>query len=136
MKTSEEVNVARLRRRQQDKINGNNTQSTSDARANSPPNSVTSIAEQTECVRVLRYLFVIATLIFHSSNQESSKINCKKKKKKNKNAQSTVDTDDSKDDVLNNNQSDDKCPVCFMIFPLNMTHDNRGQHVNEHYTDD
>jgi hypothetical protein len=23
-----------------------------------------------------------------------------------------------------------------MIFPLNMSHDDRSQHVNEHYTDD
>ncbi|CAF1334748.1 unnamed protein product [Adineta steineri] len=31
---------------------------------------------------------------------------------------------------------EDKCPLCFMIFPQNMTKQDRQLHVNEHYTDD
>jgi hypothetical protein len=29
----------------------------------------------------------------------------------------------------------EKCLVCFMIFPRNMVHRDRVQHINEHYTD-
>ena len=28
-----------------------------------------------------------------------------------------------------------KCPACFMIFPQNMSKDERNEHVNEHFPD-
>ncbi|UJR28507.1 hypothetical protein I4U23_009745 [Adineta vaga] len=28
-----------------------------------------------------------------------------------------------------------RCPICFMLYPTNITRDDRLQHVNEHYTD-
>jgi hypothetical protein len=30
----------------------------------------------------------------------------------------------------------EKCPVCFMIFPLTMTERDQSEHVSEHYRDD
>jgi hypothetical protein len=30
----------------------------------------------------------------------------------------------------------EKCPVCFMIFPLTMTARDQSEHVSEHYRDD
>lgn len=41
-------------------------------------------------------------------------------------------------DIMNTNDYDPniKCPICFMIFPSNMTPNDRHQHVNEHIVDD
>jgi hypothetical protein len=38
--------------------------------------------------------------------------------------------------IRNNDDWNDKCPICFMIFPLNMIDADRHQHVNEHMVDD
>ncbi len=38
--------------------------------------------------------------------------------------------------IKQDNDSTNKCPICFMIFPLSMSQDERSQHVNEHYGDD
>ncbi len=38
--------------------------------------------------------------------------------------------------IIRDNDSINKCPICFMIFPLSMTQDERSQHANEHYADD
>ncbi len=55
---------------------------------------------------------------------------------------STTDEDLSinKNDKLETNLTHhevfaDKCPICYMIFPQNMTLNNRNIHVNEHYKD-
>ncbi|CAF1504281.1 unnamed protein product [Adineta steineri] len=36
----------------------------------------------------------------------------------------------------NSNQLISKCPICYMIFPSNMSYHNRHQHINEHMIDD
>jgi hypothetical protein len=129
-KNLEEKDIARRRRRLK-KVNDDKMENNSGATASLQSNSTTSDSKQTECVCVLKRLFVVILLIFIFSDRQSSKI-----KPKRRSDQSTVNTDDSKNQVINDDQSDNKCPICFMIFPLNMTRDNRQQHVNEHYTDD
>jgi hypothetical protein len=129
-KNLEEKDDAR-RRRRRFKENGNKMESTSGISASSSSNPVTSNSKQTECVCVLNSLFIIVPSILIFSDRQSSEI-----KSERKNGQSIDNTDDSKNQVMNDDQSNNKCPICFMIFPFNMKRDNRQQHVNEHYTDD
>jgi hypothetical protein len=134
-RNSEEVNVDTQqnasRRRRREKMDGNKIENTSGASASSPPNPITSNSKQTECVSILKRLSVIVILIFIFSDQQSSETKFNRK-----NDHSQANTDNSKNRVMNDDESNNKCPICFMIFPLNMKRDNRQQHVNEHYTDD
>ena len=34
------------------------------------------------------------------------------------------------------NETTEKCPICFMIFPQSMNKQDRERHANEHYGDD
>ncbi|CAF2579673.1 unnamed protein product [Rotaria sp. Silwood2] len=61
------------------------------------------------------------SLPVESSNDDSRSIN---------------NSNNSKDNNLNENDAINKCPICLMIFPLKMKHDDRSQHINEHCTDD
>jgi hypothetical protein len=54
----------------------------------------------------------------------------------NVNDRSTNNNNNSKANTANGDDSIDKCPVCFMIFPSHMTKYDRQQHVYEHMTDD
>ncbi len=48
----------------------------------------------------------------------------------------TTENKKLKPDVNNADNSIDKCPVCFMIFPSYMTSLSRTLHVDEHYKDE
>jgi hypothetical protein len=50
--------------------------------------------------------------------------------------QVTVNSHQLENNVSNRDQLDEKCPICFMIFPLSMSASDRHQHANEHYADD
>lgn len=41
----------------------------------------------------------------------------------------------TRSNVMNNDDMVDKCPACFMIFPLTMGAQERSQHVNQHFGD-
>lgn len=41
-----------------------------------------------------------------------------------------------RNEVVENENPIDKCPICYMIFPMGMPSNERIQHVNEHYSDD
>jgi hypothetical protein len=49
---------------------------------------------------------------------------------------SRAGNDISNSDVKGGDETIDKCPVCFMIFPKNMGKQDREKHANEHYLDD
>lgn len=49
---------------------------------------------------------------------------------------STSSSDDQKFFDIKDNNLLEKCPVCFMTFPLSTTNRDRTKHVGEHYTDD
>lgn len=49
--------------------------------------------------------------------------------------QDAVQENDSLDFNSNSESVIEKCPLCYMIFPLKMIEQERIQHVNEHYTD-
>lgn len=42
----------------------------------------------------------------------------------------------SNDDVRNYNNENDKCPICYMIYPSYMKHCDKQLHVNEHMADE
>jgi hypothetical protein len=46
------------------------------------------------------------------------------------------DNKNPKTDFNEDDNSIDKCPICFMIFPSNMTQIGRSMHVNEHCKDE
>ncbi len=50
--------------------------------------------------------------------------------------QSTNNNNNSKACTAIGDDSNNKCPICFMIFPLTMTHVDRNKHVDEHMIDD
>ncbi|CAF0984202.1 unnamed protein product [Rotaria sordida] len=50
----------------------------------------------------------------------------------NDDSRSINNSNNSKGRDLNDKDEINKCPICLMIFPLKMTHDDRSQHVNEH----
>ncbi|CAF3442374.1 unnamed protein product [Rotaria socialis] len=62
----------------------------------------------------------------HSLTPESSNID----------SQAINDSNKSTENILNNDDSINKCPICCMIFPIKMKHDDRSRHINEHCTDD
>ncbi len=48
----------------------------------------------------------------------------------------TNDFNTPKTDFKKDDNSIDKCPTCFMIFPTNMSEAARTMHVEEHYKDE
>jgi hypothetical protein len=129
-KTLETRDDARRRRRLNHK-NNNEIENASTTNASSPSDSVASNSKQIECVYAMKYFFVIVHLLFLFSDQQLPE---EKPKKKSNQTRST--TNDSNNQVTNVDESNNKCPVCFMIFPLSMTSYDRQQHVNEHYIED
>jgi hypothetical protein len=77
------------------------------------------------------YLSVVIHLIFLFSDRSLSE-----KKPKKKNNPTISPTNDSNNQSTKIDESNNKCPVCFMIFPLHMSAKDRQQHANEHYIDD
>jgi hypothetical protein len=57
------------------------------------------------------------------------------KPKKNSNPKKST-TNDSNSQETNIDESNNKCPICYMIFSSYLSSKDRQQHVNEHYTDD
>ncbi|CAF2583846.1 unnamed protein product [Rotaria sp. Silwood2] len=102
-------NARRRRRRCKENDKTENTSSTS---VSSSPNSITSSSKQT-------------------NNQQTSDTQSKRK-----DDQLTDTKNTSKKQGKNDNDSNDKCPICFMIFPSNLTRSDRNRHVNEHIIDD
>jgi hypothetical protein len=54
----------------------------------------------------------------------------------NVNDRSASSNNNSETYAANGDDSNNKCPICFMIFPLNMTYHDRQKHVGEHMIDD
>jgi len=51
------------------------------------------------------------------------------------NDRSTSNNNNSEHYPTIDDDSINKCPICFMIFPLTMTHNDRYRHVDEHMID-
>jgi hypothetical protein len=119
------------RRRRQNKDNNNNTENSSDTTASPALDLSTTNSKQTKCVCTLKHLSLVVLSIFIFSDHHTSKTKPKKQ-----NEQPAAKNDDSKSQVTNGDEPNNKCPICFMIFPLSMISSDRHQHVNEHMVDD
>ncbi|CAF1040735.1 unnamed protein product [Rotaria sp. Silwood1] len=110
MNTTTEENARRRRRRCKD--NDKKTENNSGNSTSLSPNSIASSSKPTNNRQ---------TLETQSKREDSQRTGTK---------------NDSKKQDKNTDDSNDKCPICFMIFPLNLTRSDRHQHVNEHMIDD
>jgi len=109
------------RRRRTNKNSGNTTENNNSATASSSSDLITANSEQTRYIYILKYFFLMMLSICIFSARQSSKTTSKIK---------ISPLIDNKDDSYN------KCPICFMIFPISMTHNGRYQHINAHMEDD
>ncbi|CAF1183823.1 unnamed protein product [Rotaria sordida] len=100
------------RRRRHCKDNDKKTEHTSSASASPSCTSITSYSKQTNNRRTFET----------QSKREDDHL--------------TSTKDASIKQVKNDDDSNDKCPICFMIFSSNMTRSNRHRHVNEHMIGD
>ncbi|CAF1555772.1 unnamed protein product [Adineta steineri] len=73
-----------------------------------------------------------------SSLQKPTSANAKQASRRSSTTQTSPkhDTHNSQPNTATRDDMEDKCPLCFMIFPQNMSKQDRQLHVNEHYTDD
>ena len=72
-----------------------------------------------------------STLMFSFSDEESVEEKSRTKSSSTKNK-----TDNSNRQTTNASRPDNKCPICFMIFPTSMAPARQQEHVNEHDADD
>jgi hypothetical protein len=80
---------------------------------------------------LLTHLSVLRILFSFSSNGKPLTINSGNGDNRSTHSDGNQDYYYAKDDYLS-----EKCPVCFMIFPLTMTVRDQSEHVSEHYRDD
>jgi hypothetical protein len=72
--------------------------------------------------------FIIINLFFSSESLLSAS-------SPNADNRSTSNSNNSKAEITDVYDSNNKCPICFMIFPLHMSANDRHQHVDEHMPD-
>ncbi|CAF1934672.1 unnamed protein product [Rotaria magnacalcarata] len=100
------------RRRRRAKDETQKTENKDDSKANLSHNSTTSSSNQI-------------------NNRQTFEIQDKEEDKQPTHNDITPNNKLKKDD-----NSNEKCPICFMLFSTNMNRHDRNQHVNEHMTDD
>ncbi|CAM2697794.1 unnamed protein product [Rotaria socialis] len=80
-----------------------------------------------------------ASLSHNSTTSNSNQINNRhtfEMQDKEEDKQPTHSDFTSNNKLNKDDNSNEKCPICFMLFSTNMNRHDRNQHVNEHMTDD